>query len=112
MDILHITELSVMAQIGVHAWEQKILQPLLLDIHIPLEVCKCENKLENTLDYEMLCQYITNFIASSSFTLIETVAEAVVNLIKTEFKIDKVTLTVKKPHAIKNAKMVAITIDR
>jgi dihydroneopterin aldolase len=102
MDSLQITALSIMTHIGIHDWEQRILQELLLDIQIPIDITTCHDQIKNTIDYDQLCQRITTFIESNSFSLIETVAEKVGQLLKTEFNVEALTLTVSKPHAIKS----------
>lgn len=112
MDILQISSLSTMTHIGVYAWEQRILQQLLLDIRIPLDVAACNNQLSRTIDYDQLCQRVTTFIESNTFTLIETVAENVAQLIKDEFQVKELTISVAKPHAIKNAGNICVTINR
>ena len=112
MDTLQITALSTNTHIGVYAWEQDILQLLLLDICIYSDLTTCNNQLENTIDYEKLCQQVTTFVESNNFTLIETVAEQVAQLIKNEFQVAKLTVSVSKPHAIKNAKNICVTINR
>lgn len=112
MDTLHISALSLMTHIGIHEWEQRILQQLLLDIRISVDVATCNDELANTIDYDQLCQRVTTFIETNSFSLIETVAEKVAQLIKTEFQVTDLTVSVSKPHAIKNAGNVCITINR
>ncbi len=74
---LVIKELTVLAQIGVHAWEQSIKQNLLIDIHIPSDFTHCDDNIAKTLDYDALCQAITHYVESNSFQLIETVAQNV-----------------------------------
>jgi dihydroneopterin aldolase len=44
--------------------------------------------------------------------LIETVAENVAKLIKDEFLVKELTISVSKPHAIKNAGNICVTINR
>lgn len=112
MDTLQISALRVMTHIGVHAWEQRILQQLLLDIQIPIDVTLCNNQLDHTLDYDQLCQKVTTYLESNSFKLIETVAEDLALFIKNEFKVKTLTITVSKPHAIKNADRISVTISR
>ena len=112
MDMLRISKLSTMSRIGIHAWEQRILQSLLFDIEIPSDFSTCEDQLEKTIDYDQLCQRITVFVETNAFKLIETVAEKVAQLIKEEFHVDAVTVCVSKPHAIKNAGNVSVTIKR
>lgn len=112
MDTLHISALSIMTHIGIHEWEQRILQQLLVDIRIPIDVAACNNQLANTIDYDQLCQRITTFVETTHFSLIETVAEHVAQLIKNEFKVNELSVSVSKPHAIKNAANICVTINR
>lgn len=112
MDMLQIKALSVKTHIGVYAWEQRILQQLLLDINLHIDLTHCNNELANTIDYNQLCARITSFLEANSFTLIETVAEQIAQLIKDEFKVEKLSLSVSKPHAIKNAGNICVTINR
>ncbi len=111
-DMMQITALSTKTHIGIHEWEQRILQQLLLDIRIPMDLTTCNNQLANTIDYDKLCQLVTAFVESNTFTLIETVAENVAQLIKDEFQISEVTVSVSKPHAVKNASNICVTINR
>ena len=111
-DILSISSLSISTRIGVHAWEQRILQQLLLDISIPVDLSRCNNELANTIDYDALCQNVTTFLEPNAFTLIETVAEQVAARIKEVFHVDQITISVSKPHAVKNAGTVRVTITR
>jgi 7,8-dihydroneopterin aldolase/epimerase/oxygenase len=111
-DTLRISALKIATTIGIHPWEQRISQTLLLDIDIPIDVSACQNDLQNTLDYDALCQCVTTFVASRAFTLIETVAESVANLIKQTFQVNTLTITVSKPHAIPNAGNISIIITR
>lgn len=112
MDTLNITGLSVATKIGVHAWEQKINQQLLININIPSDFSGCEDNLANTIDYDALCQKVTHFVESQAFQLIETVADKVAGLIKAEFKVSAVTVAVSKPHAVKNAGMIQVVVTR
>jgi dihydroneopterin aldolase len=112
MDQLNITGLSVSTKIGAYAWEQRINQRLLIDITLSLDVSNCLDDLDKTIDYAALCQKVTAFVESKSFVLIETVAEEVAQLIKESYLIEHVTIRVSKPHAVKNANNVSITVIR
>ena len=112
IDTLRISALSINTRIGVHEWEQRISQKLLLDISIPVDLSTCNNELTNTIDYFALCQRVTEFVESNAFTLIETVAEQVATLIKETFKVTNLTVTVCKPHAVGNAGNICVTVSR
>lgn len=112
MDNLHIKGLQISTRIGVFAWEQQIDQRLLLDILIPADFSSCEDSLEKTVDYDKLCQKITQYVEENSFQLIETVANNVAMLVKKEFQLQQVTVSVSKPFAVKNASDVKVTVTR
>ena len=112
MDTLNIKALNVATKIGVHAWEQRINQQLLIDITIPGDFSACEDNLANTIDYGVVCQTVTEFVQSKSFQLIESVADSVAHLIKQEFKVTQLTVAVSKPHAIKNAGTIQVVVNR
>lgn len=112
MDTLNIRALNVATKIGVHAWEQRIDQQLLIDITIPADFSACQDNLANTIDYDALCRSVTEFVQSTSFQLIESVADNVALLIKQQFKVTQVTVAVSKPHAIKNAGTIQVIVSR
>lgn len=115
MDYLKITNLRMRTKIGVHKWEQAILQTLSLDIEIATDTSNCQDNIDNTIDYDKLCTTLTQHIANNSFSLIETVAEEVVTIIKEKFqtaKTEQITVTVNKPNAIANAGNVGVKITR
>lgn len=111
-DFLRIHALKMMAQIGVHAWEQQIKQQLSLDIQIEVNCRQCNEQLSQTVDYAAICDLVIDYVENTSFLLIETVAEKVAELLKKTFAIQALTLTVSKPHAIKQADNISITITR
>ncbi len=112
VDQIDITGLSVSTRIGIHAWEQKIAQRLLLDINIPIDLSQCNNDLSKSIDYDVLSRRVTSFVEDQSFDLIETVAEKVAALIKTEFQLQQVSLKISKPDAVKNAANISVRITR
>ena len=112
LDQLQIKGLKVNTYIGVHAWEQRILQPLLIDVIIPTDFRDCDERIEATIDYDKLCHLVATHVESNTFQLIETVANQVANLVKKTFNLEQVNVTVSKPHAIKNAQNISVSITR
>ncbi|WP_419420280.1 dihydroneopterin aldolase [Legionella sp. D16C41] len=112
MDSLEITGLTIATKIGIHTWEKRIIQRLLLNISIPSDFVNCADDINKTIDYAKLAELVTTFVESNSFNLIETVADSVANLIKKEFKLNQVSVSVSKPHAIKNAMDVKVCVKR
>lgn len=112
MDTLTITGLSVAAKIGIHAWEKQINQKLLIDIHIQSDLQHCEEDIHKTIDYDKLCQTVCEYVENQSFNLIETVATGIACLLHEQFALQEFSVSVSKPHAIKNAQNIKVTIHR
>lgn len=108
MDYLKIEGLRVETRIGVHAWEQKIDQVLLIDIEVPYDFSQSNDKIEHALDYAALCRHVTELVQSRAFQLIETVANEVWASLKKTFKLDTLTVRVSKPHAIPHAANICV----
>ena len=113
-DILKIEQLAVETIIGIHPWEKKISQKLLLNITMNIDVRKAaqQDDIKDTLDYTAITSTITTFFLKNTFNLVETAAEQLATLLKTNFFIDTLTLRIEKPGAIPQAKTVAIEIQR
>tara|TARA_B100001094_G_scaffold333376_1_gene411221 strand:- start:3277 stop:3630 length:354 start_codon:yes stop_codon:yes gene_type:complete len=114
MDQVFIEKLSVDAVIGIHDWEKKIRQTLLIDL-----VMKWDNQLAGTTDnyqhalcYDRISRCIQSFVAQHPMELIETVAEKVAELVQLEFCVQAVEVTVRKPTAIADAQAVGVRIKR
>ncbi len=112
MDNLEITGLSLTTHIGVHTWEQRINQRLIIDLTFPVDLRGCEDELMKTIDYDRVCQLVKSHVEGQSFRLIETVANTVAHLIKKEFELPQITVSVSKPYAIKNATNIKVTVTR
>lgn len=112
MDQLIISGLKVSTRIGVHAWEQAIQQQLLIDLLIPCQVDGVEDTLSAVLNYDAICQTITQLVEGQSFQLIETVANQIAIRLKQDFGLTALEVTVHKPQAIPFAKNIAIKVVR
>lgn len=114
MDRVFIEGLKVDALIGVYDWEREILQPLVFDIEMATDIrlAAASDELSLTLDYFSISQAITDLVKNSSYKLIETLAEAVSELIRDQFSVCWVKVKVSKPGAVPNAQNVAVMIER
>lgn len=111
-DTLRIEGLKIETRIGVHDWEQKINQLLRIDIELPFNFKKVKDDIKKTIDYDAICQHVTELTGSQPFRLIETVAETIASSIQTTFGIKTIKVCVSKPHAIANAANVSVEIFR
>lgn len=114
MDRILIEALTVDTVIGVYAWERSIQQSLSLDLVLATDIrsAAATDDLRLTLDYAAICQRIQTFADAHQFALVETFAERLAECLRTEFPINGLRLTVRKPGAVPNAVSVGLEITR
>ncbi|MBI4356437.1 MAG: dihydroneopterin aldolase [Gammaproteobacteria bacterium] len=114
MDTLVIRGLKIHTLIGTLPLERELKQILLLDLTLHTNIQKAaeEDNLQHTIDYAEVCKVVVQFGESSSFQLIETLAERTACLLLEKFHIKALRVSVRKPGALREAAEVGITIER
>lgn len=114
MDIVFIHELKIKTTIGVFDWERKIKQIVSFDLEMACDISKAaeSDELADALDYKAISKRIIDFVESSSFELVERLAEQVASLVLNEFNVPWLRLTLSKPGALRGARDVGIRIER
>ena len=114
MDIIFLRELKVETLIGVYQWEKRVPQILQLDLEIALpnsRACHSDD-IADALDYAQIAQHIQTVLSEGHFSLLETLAEHIAQIILKDFNAPWVKISVAKLQAIRNCKMVGISIER
>ncbi|WP_106477440.1 dihydroneopterin aldolase [Phytohalomonas tamaricis] len=114
MDTVLIEGLAVEAVIGVYEWEKRIRQHLLIDLALGWDIraAAAKDDLDATLNYAAISERIRDYCTANSFELVETFAERICELLRNEFAVPWVRLTLKKPGAVANASFVGVRIER
>ena len=113
-DILSIEGLKVDTTIGVYKWEREVKQSVIIDLVLEIKNTNSafQDSIESAVDYTAVSDVVSNLVQSSSYLLIESLAEAIAKQILKEFAIRKVRLKLSKPSAIQSASNVSIHIER
>lgn len=114
MDIVYVRGLEVRTVIGVYDWEREMKQPVSVDLDMARDIAKAAATDDHALvlDYKVVCVRVTEFIEASGLQLLETMAEEIATLIRTEFQVPWVRVRVGKPAALTGAKDVGVIIER
>ena len=114
MDILFVRELKVDTRIGIYDWERQVKQTVLVDLDIAGDAGAAArtDKVENTINYQTICQRLVAHIAASEVELVETLAEQIADIIRGEFGAAWVEVTVHKPAAVRGTRDVGVRIER
>ncbi len=114
MDIIFISELRIQTIIGIFPWERQVKQTLFLDLELGTDIraAAATDCIDDTLDYKTLTKRLIQFVESSRFALVETLAEKICALILEEFPVPWVRLRLNKRGALRHATHVGILIER
>ena len=113
-DLISINRLRLSAIIGCWDEERRNPQPLVASIAISCNTKRAArtDALEETIDYDALSQLIASELASHSYRLLETAAQAIADICLKPPMAQAVTVTLEKPKALANADSASVTIFR
>jgi dihydroneopterin aldolase len=114
MDIIFLGGLEIETIIGIYDWERITKQKVILDIEMAFDINKAAetDDIAYTLDYKTVSKRIISFVEASEFFLVEKLIVEIANIIRTEFSVPWVKITLNKKGAISGASDVGIIIER
>jgi dihydroneopterin aldolase len=101
MDSIRIKNLKIPARHGVYEFEKEKDGTFELDIELYLPLFKAgeSDRLEDTINYEDIISVVIKAFTDKQYALVEAAAQSVCDRLLNDFKIDKITVRVRKPHA-------------
>lgn len=114
MDIVFIEGLEIETIIGIYDWEREVKQIVRIDLEMAWDnkpAAQSED-IAKALNYKDVSKRLIGFIGDSEFLLVETMAEAIAEIIQNEFSVQWLSLKLSKPGAIRGAKAVGVKIER
>ncbi len=114
MDKIFITDLKIETIIGIYDWERVTKQTVSIDLEMATDIrqAAATDDIKDTTDYKAISKYLIEFVAASSFNLVETLAEEIAGIIINHFGVSWVKVTLHKPGALRGATDVGIIIER
>ena len=114
MDIIFLNDLRIETVIGIFDWERRIKQTVIFDFEMGTDIRKAaaSDTIDDTLNYKAVAKRVIEFVETSEFQLVETLAERVAQMIMSEFKIPWLRLKLNKVGAVRYARDVGVIIER
>lgn len=114
MDIVFIQALRIDTVIGIYEWERQTRQTVVLDLEMGADIARAAatDRIEDTLNYKAVSKRLIQFVSESRFQLVETLAEECARIVREEFDVPWVRLTLNKQGAVRGAQGVGIVIER
>ncbi len=114
MDIVYLRDLRIETVIGIYEWERRTRQTIILDLEMAADVARAAttDHIDDTLNYKAVAKRLIQFVSDSEFQLVETLAERCTQIIREEFSVPWVRLTLNKKGAVRGATDVGVIIER
>ena len=114
LDIVFIRGLRIETTIGIHAWEKHIRRPVVLDLELASDIARAAatDHIADALDYEAVTQRLIREVANNHAELVETLAERCAAILRDEFGIPWLRLSLNKPGAVGEGVDVGVVIER
>ena len=101
----HLSDRIVLANMrfdgkhGYHEWELQTLQPFEVDVELVtnLQPAGVDDDLTKTVDYGRVYDIVRQIVESTSFRLLEAIAEAISHEVLSAFDVQEVRVRVRKP---------------
>ncbi|MBN2646373.1 MAG: dihydroneopterin aldolase [Thiotrichales bacterium] len=114
-DVIYIEGLQTTAIIGIYDWERAQAQPLIFDVEmaVPLFTAARSDRIEDTVDYKAVADFIGDWVSTSRFELLEALMDSLCQALFTEFPaILQLDIKVGKPQAVAQARTVGLQLRR
>ncbi|NLP02379.1 MAG: dihydroneopterin aldolase [Fibrobacter sp.] len=110
---VHISNLSLETTIGWNTWEQQQKQNIIINITFDFDQTAAveSDELNDTVDYRALKNRIRREVESTSFKLLEKLADHILGVVMSDERVVSATVKIDKPHALSQADSVSVKIS-
>lgn len=114
MDRIFIRDLALRCIIGLYPEERTNKQDVIINVTIETDLSAAgkSDNLNDTVDYKAIKLAILDFVENSSFNLIESLAEGIAAICLRDAKVQRATVTIDKPGALRFCRSVAVEVTR
>ena len=114
MDIVYIRDLRIDTIIGIYEWERQVKQTVSLDLEMATDIrqAAASDDIKFALNYKEVSKRLIAYVENRNALLVETLAEEITQIVRTEFNVPWLRLRVSKPGAVRGARDVGLIIER
>ena len=111
--IITIKNLSLRTIIGLNDWEREKKQDVIINASIECDISDAAgtDSIDNSVNYRSITKRLIADVEQSEFRLLETLADFILNIIMEDENVLAATVEVDKPHSLRFAESVSITVS-
>jgi len=112
--LIEVKNLRLRTLIGFQPWEKEKLQDVVINLQISFDgaMAARTDEVQETVNYKTITKNIIAMVEASSFNLLETLTERILDIAMADPKVEKALVTVDKPHALRFTESVSVTAER
>ena len=109
-----IKNIQIRSKIGVSFKERKKSQLLLISLKIDYTTSKNKNlnEIHNLKDYSKIIKFIKKYVQNSEYKTLEKLIEELSKILKKQFMLKKLYLTISKPEVAKKYRCESISVSK
>ncbi|TFG77688.1 MAG: dihydroneopterin aldolase [Thermodesulfobacteriales bacterium] len=109
--IIRIEDLKLRTIVGIYEWEKENKQDIVINVEIEFDGTKAieTDDIADTIDYKSITKKIITMVEESEFNLIERIAGEAIKIIMENEKVEKASVRVDKPGALRFTDSVSVT---
>jgi FolB domain-containing protein len=113
-DRIEIKDLLLRTIIGVNDWERRERQDVVvnLTLHVDLRGPGEHDTLDGSVNYRSVAKRVIECVESSRRETLEALAADIARVCLSEPGVERASVSVEKPHALRFARSVGVTIER
>lgn len=114
MDKVFIEALEIECTIGIHDWERRIKQPIVLDIEMGCDNRKpaASDAIEDAVDYTRVIDIARQIASEGNYRLLEACAGAIADQVLRELPVHSVTVKARKRIPSLRVAAVGVAVHR
>ena len=114
LDLIFVEGFVGETVIGIHESELHRTQPLVIDVHagVPRARACDTDRIEDTIDYGVVCERLRRLMAEHRLQLLEALAETIADILLNEFHASWVRVKVVKPKKFDDVSALGVQIER
>ncbi|MEE9543962.1 MAG: dihydroneopterin aldolase [Thermodesulfobacteriota bacterium] len=112
--IIRIKDLKLRTIIGFKEWEREKKQDITINLRIETDETGAaqSDDVKDTIDYKVITKRIITEVEATDFKLLEALSGFILDLVMEDERIEKSTVEIDKPHALRFTRSVSIEMTR
>ena len=112
--IIRIKDLRLRTIIGFKEWERDKKQDITINLTIESagERAVESDDIADSIDYKVIAKEVIDAVEKTEFLLLERLAGFIIDIVMKDERIDRATVEIDKPHALRFARSTSVELTR